>query len=93
MAMNTVRISENSSGSSDIASVTPPSRAPSQSPRVRPKPSTNSTLAVAPATAAARTRRRVCSVKGVSGVSMRPSAWPIRPMALAGPVAVTCARP
>jgi len=93
MAMNTVRMSENSSGSSDMASVTPPSKAASQSPLVSPKARMNSRLAAAPAMAARRTSRRVCSVRGVSGVSMLPSACPMRPMALAAPVAVTCAMP
>uniref|UniRef100_A0A0S6Z011 Secreted protein n=1 Tax=Mizugakiibacter sediminis TaxID=1475481 RepID=A0A0S6Z011_9GAMM len=93
ITMNTLSTSGNSSGSIDMPSAMPASSAFIQPSRSRPYSSTASALSVTPARPNARTTCRVCRLSRVGSCVMRPSAAPMRPISLRGPVAVTQARP
>ena len=88
-AGKTVSTTGYSSGSSAIASAMPASSACSQSPWSMPCTSTSARLSTRASKARLRTSRAVWRCKGERSVATAPSAAPMRPMPLRGPVAVT----
>jgi hypothetical protein len=93
ITMKTVRTSGNSSGSIDMPSAMPLSKASSHPPRHKPYSTTARALRLRLTAAKSRTRRRVWARSRGGSVSMRVIARPILPISLRAPVAVTSARP
>ena len=93
-ARNTVSTTGISSGSMDMASAIPSNRLSSRGRSSHSQAiSTRANASTTPTTARPRTRRREARCSCDSDSSVEARAWPMRPIALAAPVAVTTARP